>query len=258
MGNAYREAGCATARGCLLQYWRGYRWGAAAHVAPYSGLSITTPVRSHPSHAISTRIHSTSSLLKLLCQSVDKIMFRKQLNDLKTSAPLRSSDRKKLRLRVLHSFGLTDADSAHLANLLVPDGIQSVKFSASNAQPAVRSTSFFNSTFKSQCIHHRSHISPPKETLSGSPSANSLQTLISYLQVTQHITRMNPSHLAYTGSLYPMEIPSTPSFSLHPLSRHSRPIRRRRPHDRRRCVPPTITIIFTLHYTTTCTNPVPL
>ncbi|KZP09841.1 hypothetical protein FIBSPDRAFT_873211 [Athelia psychrophila] len=50
-------------------------------------------------------------------------MFKKPLSSLKTSAPLRSSDRRKLKHRVLQAFpNIGDAE-------LVPDGLLSVKFS---------------------------------------------------------------------------------------------------------------------------------
>ncbi|KAG6811004.1 hypothetical protein H0H92_009381 [Tricholoma furcatifolium] len=51
-------------------------------------------------------------------------MFKKPLAALKTSAPLRSSDRRKLKQRVVSSFGISSEDG----DLLVPDGIQSIKF----------------------------------------------------------------------------------------------------------------------------------
>ena len=51
-------------------------------------------------------------------------MFKKPLGNLKTSAPLRSSDRRKLKQRVIEVFNITPEDG----DLLVPDGIQSIKF----------------------------------------------------------------------------------------------------------------------------------
>ncbi|KAJ8522169.1 hypothetical protein ONZ45_g1198 [Pleurotus djamor] len=51
-------------------------------------------------------------------------MFKKPLSNLKTSAPLRSSDRRKLRQRVVQSFAVTD----EIGDLLVPEGVLSVKF----------------------------------------------------------------------------------------------------------------------------------
>ncbi|KAF9256200.1 eukaryotic translation initiation factor SUI1 family protein [Marasmius fiardii PR-910] len=52
-------------------------------------------------------------------------MFKKPLGNLKTSAPLRNSDRKKLKQRVVSSFSIQNED----ADVLVPEGILSVKFS---------------------------------------------------------------------------------------------------------------------------------
>ncbi|KAJ8075178.1 hypothetical protein PM082_019506 [Marasmius tenuissimus] len=52
-------------------------------------------------------------------------MFKKPLGNLKTSAPLRNSDRKKLKQRVISSFSIENES----ADLLVPEGILSVKFS---------------------------------------------------------------------------------------------------------------------------------
>ncbi|KAL0571249.1 hypothetical protein V5O48_010719 [Marasmius crinis-equi] len=52
-------------------------------------------------------------------------MFKKPLGNLKTSAPLRNSDRKKLKQRVVSSFSIEAED----ADPLVPEGILSVKFS---------------------------------------------------------------------------------------------------------------------------------
>ena len=61
-------------------------------------------------------------------------MFKKPLNNLKTSAPLRSSDRRKLKQRTVSAFGLT----AEEGDALVPDGILSVKFSTHLDEPGVR------------------------------------------------------------------------------------------------------------------------
>ncbi|KAI5118465.1 hypothetical protein M0805_003726 [Coniferiporia weirii] len=64
-------------------------------------------------------------------------MFKKPLDDLKTSAPLRNSDRRKLKQRVLQDFLPGDSSPPELGDLLVPDGLQSVKFSAHNSDPGV-------------------------------------------------------------------------------------------------------------------------
>ncbi|KDR74004.1 hypothetical protein GALMADRAFT_250730 [Galerina marginata CBS 339.88] len=60
-------------------------------------------------------------------------MFKKPLNNLKTSAPLRSSDRRKLKQRVVDLYGLTSEEG----DVLVPDGILSVKFSTHIDEPGV-------------------------------------------------------------------------------------------------------------------------
>jgi translation initiation factor 2D len=61
-------------------------------------------------------------------------MFKKPLSNLKTSAPLRSSDRRKLKQRVITAFNLQAEDG----DVLVPDGIESVKFSTHLEEPGVR------------------------------------------------------------------------------------------------------------------------
>ncbi|KAJ7041154.1 eukaryotic translation initiation factor SUI1 family protein [Mycena alexandri] len=60
-------------------------------------------------------------------------MFKKPLSTLKTSAPLRSSDRRKLKQRVISSFELSPEDG----DVLVPEGILSVKFSTHLNEPGV-------------------------------------------------------------------------------------------------------------------------
>ncbi|KAG6884615.1 hypothetical protein C0993_009527 [Termitomyces sp. T159_Od127] len=61
------------------------------------------------------------------------LMFKKPLWGLKTSAPLRSSDRRKLKQRVISAFSVSSEDG----DLLVPDGIQSVKFTTHIEEPGV-------------------------------------------------------------------------------------------------------------------------
>ncbi|KAH9856271.1 eukaryotic translation initiation factor SUI1 family protein [Lenzites betulinus] len=61
-------------------------------------------------------------------------MFKKPLADLKTSAPLRSSDRRKLKQRVLQSFPALQLEEG---DTLVPDGLQSQKFSTHLDEPGV-------------------------------------------------------------------------------------------------------------------------
>ncbi|KAG8215235.1 hypothetical protein J3R82DRAFT_8781 [Butyriboletus roseoflavus] len=50
-------------------------------------------------------------------------MFKKPLSNIKTSAPLRSSDRRKLKQRVIQTYGI----SPELGDLLVPNGLMSQK-----------------------------------------------------------------------------------------------------------------------------------
>ncbi|KAF4568396.1 hypothetical protein EYR40_010196 [Pleurotus pulmonarius] len=51
-------------------------------------------------------------------------MFKKPLSNLKTSAPLRGSDRRKLRQKVVQAYQISTEEG----DLLVPEGLQSVKF----------------------------------------------------------------------------------------------------------------------------------
>ncbi|KIM41927.1 hypothetical protein M413DRAFT_445131 [Hebeloma cylindrosporum] len=60
-------------------------------------------------------------------------MFKKPLSNLKTSAPLRSSDRRKLKQRIVAAYGLTGEEG----DALVPDGILSLKFSTHINEPGV-------------------------------------------------------------------------------------------------------------------------
>ncbi|KAG6837743.1 hypothetical protein H0H93_001669 [Arthromyces matolae] len=63
------------------------------------------------------------------CEVVDSTLIPLGM----TSAPLRSSDRKKLKQRVISIFGISSEDG----DLLVPDGIQSIKFMTHLEQPGV-------------------------------------------------------------------------------------------------------------------------
>ncbi|KAJ7260911.1 eukaryotic translation initiation factor SUI1 family protein [Mycena haematopus] len=58
-------------------------------------------------------------------------MFKKPLSTLKTSAPLRSSDRRKLKQRVVSSYGISSEDG----DMLVPEGIFSAKFNTHLSEP---------------------------------------------------------------------------------------------------------------------------
>ncbi|KAI0311462.1 hypothetical protein OF83DRAFT_1295388 [Amylostereum chailletii] len=60
-------------------------------------------------------------------------MFKKPLSDTKTSAPLRSSDRRKLRQRIMQKFGLEQDDG----DLVVPEGLLTMKISTHQGDPGV-------------------------------------------------------------------------------------------------------------------------
>ncbi|KAI0694966.1 eukaryotic translation initiation factor SUI1 family protein [Cytidiella melzeri] len=60
-------------------------------------------------------------------------MFKKPLAHLKTSAPLRGSDRRKLRQRIIAEFNVASENG----DLLVPEGLQSQKFSTHLDEPGV-------------------------------------------------------------------------------------------------------------------------
>ncbi|KAH8114913.1 hypothetical protein DFH11DRAFT_1726387 [Phellopilus nigrolimitatus] len=63
-------------------------------------------------------------------------MFRNPLANLKTPVPLRQSDRKRLKQRVLKDFGLADAPP-ETGKFLVPDRSQSVKFKTHTSELGV-------------------------------------------------------------------------------------------------------------------------
>ncbi|KZT25055.1 hypothetical protein NEOLEDRAFT_1134285 [Neolentinus lepideus HHB14362 ss-1] len=60
-------------------------------------------------------------------------MFKNPLADLKTTAPIRSSDRRRLKQGIADKFQLSPED----AELLVPDGLKSVKFKSHQGKPGV-------------------------------------------------------------------------------------------------------------------------
>ncbi|KAJ7682865.1 hypothetical protein B0H17DRAFT_1075171 [Mycena rosella] len=60
-------------------------------------------------------------------------MFKKPLSTLKTSAPLRSSDRRKLKQRIVTAYAITPEDG----DVLVPDGILAVKFTTHLDEPGI-------------------------------------------------------------------------------------------------------------------------
>ena len=59
------------------------------------------------------------------CKGSSPDMFKKPLSGLKTSAPLRSSDRRKLKKHIVSLYGLQPEEG----DILMPEGILSVKFS---------------------------------------------------------------------------------------------------------------------------------
>ena len=87
----------------------------------------------------------------MLTKRLATTMFKKSLNNLKTSAPLRSSDRRRLKQRIVSDFGLT----AEEGDALVPEGILSIKFSTHLDEPGVRSSCFFSKrrSFSSQSLN---------------------------------------------------------------------------------------------------------
>lgn len=99
------------------------------------------------------RTHRGVNCLPLLTIS----MFKKQLAT-KTEAPLRGSDRRKLRASVVAKFHLepqqVDAGSSAptpdsddgVANLLVPEGIRSTKYTNSTGETGVNTCLFLNAT----------------------------------------------------------------------------------------------------------------
>jgi translation initiation factor 2D len=62
-------------------------------------------------------------------------MFKKQHNQ-KTAAPIRSSERRKLRSKVVEDYQLQEIASEDI-DLLVPDGLLSAKFVTHLNEPGV-------------------------------------------------------------------------------------------------------------------------
>lgn len=71
---------------------------------------------------------------RFVCQSLLPLMFKRPLSQLKTSAPLRASDRRKLKQRVISMFSVNPEDG----DTLVPDGILMAKFFSYAKEPGVR------------------------------------------------------------------------------------------------------------------------
>ena len=82
--------------------------------------------------------HQMQYLISGASSSTLTVMFKKPLSNLKTTAPLRSSDRKKLRQRVVAAFKLTPEDGDNL----VPEGVLSIKFSSYSDEPGVSHFSY--------------------------------------------------------------------------------------------------------------------
>lgn len=58
-------------------------------------------------------------------------MFKKPLSQLKTSAPIRASDRRKLKQRIISAFSVNPEDG----DTLIPDGILMAKFFSYTKEP---------------------------------------------------------------------------------------------------------------------------
>lgn len=66
-------------------------------------------------------------------------MFKKPLSQLKTSAPIRASDRRKLKQRIISEFSVNPEDS----DTLIPDGILMAKFFSYTKESGVRLLTVF-------------------------------------------------------------------------------------------------------------------
>ena len=90
----------------------------------------------------------------------------------KILAPLRTSDRKKLRQRVIQEFSL----SPEIGDLLVPDGLLSVKYTTHSRVPGVCNFLDNPSSSFSYSIASRWRTSRPTEFHSGSQREKGLIT----------------------------------------------------------------------------------
>jgi translation initiation factor 2D len=75
-------------------------------------------------------------------------MFKKPLSQLKTSAPIRASDRRKFKQRVVSTFSANPEDG----DLLVPDGILTAKFFTYAKEPGVRPLCFDQKSRGQSCV----------------------------------------------------------------------------------------------------------
>lgn len=66
-------------------------------------------------------------------------MFKKPLSQLKTSAPIRASDRRKLKQRIISMFSVNPEDG----DTLIPDGILMAKFFSYTKEFGVRLLTVF-------------------------------------------------------------------------------------------------------------------
>lgn len=66
-------------------------------------------------------------------------MFKKPLSQLKTSAPIRASDRRKLKQRIISMFSVNPEDG----DTLIPDGILMAKFFSYTKESGVRLLTVF-------------------------------------------------------------------------------------------------------------------
>lgn len=99
-------------------------------------------------------------------------------------APLRNSDRRKLKQRVLEDFGLSNSqepeqnDGIDVGDLLVPDGLQSIKFTTHAGEIGVRYLTIHIPimTLMENCITCRLHTSHLTEIHSGLRLGRAVQT----------------------------------------------------------------------------------
>ncbi|KAI5984778.1 hypothetical protein EDC04DRAFT_2831662, partial [Pisolithus marmoratus] len=81
-------------------------------------------VRARGTHYRSSSRHPLSHNLRTLLQQHLHTVFKKPLSNLKTSAPFRGSDRRKLKQRVIVAYNV----SPEIGDILVPERLISQKF----------------------------------------------------------------------------------------------------------------------------------
>ena len=112
-------------------WWR----GNSTAVVRLAGRSLAAGLGRVCSRIICYHVQETSSRPQNIGYPFQIVLWPRKLTHDSHVAPLRSSDRKKLRQRVLQSYPSLppeDGDS------LVPDGLQSQKFSTHLEEPGVR------------------------------------------------------------------------------------------------------------------------